>query len=309
MPCPALVAVVGATAAGKSEAAVAIAEALDGEVVNADAYQVYEGMDIGSAKPSAALRSRVRHHLFDITTPARPLTLARYLDLAHTALADVWSRGKLPVLVGGSGQYVWALVEGWSVPRVAPDPALRLELKALARDQGAAALLDRLRALDPDAAARLDPHNTRRMVRALEVVVASGRPLAARQTRAPIDADVLVLGLRCDRAELYRRIDARVDAMYNAGLVDEVQRVRERGWGDASPVTSGIGYKEASAHLDGALTLDDAIECTKARTHRLVRTQSTWFKPSDARIRWVDAGDEASAECVEAVRQRLTGRG
>ncbi|HWC28743.1 MAG TPA: tRNA (adenosine(37)-N6)-dimethylallyltransferase MiaA, partial [Dehalococcoidia bacterium] len=193
---PPLVAVVGATATGKTDTAIAIAQALRGEVISADAYQVYRGLDVGTAKASLALRSRVPHHLIDISGPEEQLTLARYLDVAHAALSDVWSRGALPVLAGGSGQYVWALLEGWQVPRVAPDPALRAELEALAASGGTPALLERLRHLDPDAAQRLDPDNPRRLVRAIEVVQREGRPLAACQARSPIDADVLVLGLQ-----------------------------------------------------------------------------------------------------------------
>src|SRR5688572_442121 len=193
-----LIAIVGATATGKSELAVRLAGALDGEVVNTDAYALYRGLDIGTAKPSAELQSRVRHHLIDIADPDEPLTLARYLDAASAALEDVWSRGKLPVLAGGSGQYVWALLEGWQVPRVAPDLALRAELEELPLEE----LRGRLDALDPEAAARLDPNNPRRLVRAIEVVSRTGLPLAACQTRQPIDAEVLIIGLRLPREQL-----------------------------------------------------------------------------------------------------------
>ncbi|HEY7465643.1 MAG TPA: tRNA (adenosine(37)-N6)-dimethylallyltransferase MiaA, partial [Dehalococcoidia bacterium] len=198
-----LIAVVGATGTGKTDMAIALAEALGGEVVSADAYQVYRGLDIGTAKATAEQRARVPHHLIDVADPAEPLTLARWLDLAQAALADVWSRGKLPVLAGGSGQYVWALLEGWQVPRVAPDPALRAELESLAAESGTPALLERLRELDPDAAGRIDGSNPRRLVRAIEVVEREGRPLAACQARSPIDADVLILGLNLPRSDLY----------------------------------------------------------------------------------------------------------
>jgi tRNA dimethylallyltransferase len=305
---PPLVAVVGATATGKTDTAIAIAEVLRGEVISADAYQVYRGLDVGTAKASLALRSRVPHHLIDISGPEEQLTLARYLDLAHAALADVWSRGALPVLAGGSGQYVWALLEGWQVPRVAPDPALRAELEALAASGGTPALLERLRHLDPDAAQRLDPDNPRRLVRAIEVVQREGRPLAACQARSPIDADVLVLGLQLPREYLYRRLDERTDAMYASGFVDEVKRLRDEGRGDAAPVRGGVGYREVSRHLDGEIDLDEAIRLHKLANHRLVRRQNAWFKPGDPRITWIDAGEGAPERCLGAVRSWLSAR-
>lgn len=297
-----LVAVVGATATGKTEVAVALAEAFDGEVVSADAFQVYRGLDIGTAKPTPDLIARVPHHLIDAIEPSESLSLARYLDLAQDALESIWSRERLPVLAGGSGQYVWALIEGWSVPRVPPDEALRQELESYAAEHGAEALHGRLAAVDPEAASRLDARNVRRVVRALEVVTRTGLPLAACQTREPIDAEVLIIGLRCDRAELHHRIDARVDAMYEAGLVDEVRRLRDAGGGETRPVRNAIGYKEASLHLDSRITLEEAMERTKLATHRFARQQHAWFKQDDARIHWLEAGAGAVGAAEAAVR-------
>jgi len=301
-----LIAVVGATATGKSDAAVTVAEALAGEVVSIDAYQVYRGLDIGTAKASAALRARVPHHLLDIADPGDQLTLARFLDAAQAAMEGIWSRGKLPVLAGGSGQYIWALLEGWNVPRVPPNQALRAELEELVARQGNPALVARLAAVDPEAAARLDPENPRRLVRAIEVVEREGRPLAACQTRSPIDAEVLILGLRLPRDELYRRLDERTDAMYEAGFLDEVRRLREEGRGEAVPVRGGVGYKEASLHLDGAFGLEEAVRRHKNANHRLVRRQSAWFKETDPRITWVDAGAGAAERCLALAREWLT---
>jgi tRNA dimethylallyltransferase len=302
---PPLVAVVGATATGKSDAAIAIAEALEGEVVNTDAYQLYRGLDIGTAKVDAATRARVRHHLIDVTEPDGPLTLARYLDLATAAIEDVWAQGKLPVLAGGSGQYVWAIIEGWQVPRVPPDLELRAELEALGQQEGPEAVHARLVAADPEAAARLDPRNLRRIVRALEVVTRTGLPLAACQTRRPIDADVLVVGLRLPRDEHYRRLDERAEAQFAAGLLDEVRRLRQEAYGEAPPLRGGIGYKEVSAYLDGEYDLDEALRRTKNANHRLVRRQGAWFKPDDPRITWINGGDGAGERAVSAVQAWL----
>jgi tRNA dimethylallyltransferase len=296
-----LVAVVGATATGKSHAAIALAEAFSGEIVSTDAYQLYRGLDIGTAKVTPAERARVPHHLIDAVSPDDPMTLGCYLDLATEALDGVWSRNRLPVLAGGSGQYVLAVLEGWQPPRVPPDAALRAELDAL----DASELHARLVAIDPDAAARLDPNNPRRLVRALEVVIRTGKTLAACQARSPIDANVLVLGLRLPREELHARLDARTDAMFAAGFVDEVRRLRDEGYGDAFAVRSGVGYKEVSAHLDGDYGLDEAVRRMKNANHRLVRRQNAWFKDTDARIHWLDAGSDAPERCVEAVRAWL----
>jgi tRNA dimethylallyltransferase len=295
---------VGATGTGKTDAAVALAEALDGEVVSVDAYQVYRGLDIGTAKASPELRARVRHHLIDIADPQEQLTLARWLDLAHAALEDVWAQGKLPILAGGSGQYVWALLEGWQVPRVAPDPALRAALEAL----DTPALLERLRVLDPEAATRIDGSNPRRLVRAIEVVQREGRPLAACQARSPIDADVLILGLRAPRDQLHADLDARTDAMYAAGFVAEVRQLRDDGFGETAAVRGGVGYREVSQHLDGLIDLAEAILLHKLANHRLVRRQHAWFKPADPRISWLDAGEGARQRGIEAAQAWLAGR-
>jgi tRNA dimethylallyltransferase len=300
-----LVAIVGATATGKSDAAVAVAEALGGEVLSIDAYQAYRGMDIGTAKLSQDVREGVRHHLIDVVEPSEALSLARFLEMAQAGLEDVWGRGKLPVLAGGSGQYLWALIEGWQVPQVVPDAALRAELEAFARDEGVPALARRLAELDPEASSRVDQSNPRRLIRAIEVVSSTGRSLAACQTRVPIEADVLVLGLRCDRESLYARLDARTDAMFEAGFVDEVRRLRVAGYGESQAVRGGVGYREVSAYLDREYELEEAVRRMKFANHRLVRSQANWFRETDERIRWIDAGPEASERCLEAIREWL----
>ncbi|MGE0058455.1 MAG: tRNA (adenosine(37)-N6)-dimethylallyltransferase MiaA [Dehalococcoidia bacterium] len=295
----------GATGTGKSDAAIAIAETIGGEVISTDAYQVYRGMDIGTAKVSAAERERVRHHLIDIVEPADHLTLARFLDFANAALDDVWSRGKLPVLAGGSGQYVWALIEGWQPPRVPPDLELRAELEAVAVAEGPEALHDRLAALDPEAASKLDRRNARRVIRALEVVMRTGKTLAMCQARTPIDADVFVIGLRLDREALYARLDARVDAMIDAGFIAEVEALRAAGYGASIPVLGGTGYREIGAYLDGEYDLEEAVRRMKNAHHRLVRRQAAWFRDADPRIHWLDAGENTGRQAVEAVQEWL----
>lgn len=303
-----LVAIVGATGTGKSDAAIAVAQACNAEVVSADAYQVYRRLDIGTAKVDAASRARVPHHLIDVVDPDDVFTLARYLDQAHAALDDIWSRDRLPILAGGSGQYVSALLEGWNVPRVGPDLELRQELETVASVHGTGALITRLAELDPTAIGRLDPNNPRRLIRAIEVITRTGLPLSACQTRSPLAADVLILGLTADRETLYSRLDTRTDAMYAGGFLDEVRRLREDGYGETNPLRGGVGYKEASLYLDGELDLTEAIMRHKNANHRLVRRQAAWFKAEDPRITWLQSGPDSADACVRLVQGWLTAR-
>ena len=286
-----LIAVAGPTAAGKTALATRLAERLGGEVINADSRQIYRGMEIGTAKPTRAERDRVRHHLIDIADPDEPFNLSRYLDLAKDALSDCWSRGTLPFITGGTGQYVWALLEGWQVPRVPPDHALRAELEAQAEREGPQSLLDELAKVDPEYAARVDSANIRRVIRALEVFRRTGRPISACQTREPPDCQTTVIGLSCERDALYRRIDDRVEAMIAGGLVDEVRGLIERGYGCELPSMSGIGYRQVCQHLAGDLSYEEMVARIKTATHRLARRQRQWFRADDPRIHWIDATD------------------
>ena len=295
-----LVAIVGPTATGKTALAVAIARTLDGEIVGADSRQVYRHMDIGTAKPAPEERSLALHHLIDVVSPDQEFSLAQYLELAVAVLEDVWSRGKQPLLVGGSGQYVWALLEGWRVPRLPPQQELRRELEERAAHEGAGALHGELAQVDPKAAARIDPRNVRRVIRALEVYRATGRPISYWQEKGPPPWQTLILGLTCPRQELYRRIDARVDAMMEAGLVNEVRALLAMGYSPSLASLSGIGYKQVCQHLAGELDLATAVARIKTATHRLARQQYTWFRLDDGRIRWIDVS--LSAPFEEAAR-------
>jgi len=301
MTPPRLVAIVGATATGKTALAIALARACNGEIINADSRQVFRGMDIGTAKPTPEEQAAARHWLIDVAEPTETFTLAAFLDLATHAIADIRNRGKLPIVAGGTGQYVWALLEGWSVPRVAPDRELRAELEALAASKGSDALFAILRAEDPESCARIDARNVRRVIRAIEVTRATGRPFSAWQRKdAPVH-DARIIGLRIDRAELYRRIDARVDAMVAAGLVEEVQRLNAAGYGCDVPAMSGIGYRQICEQLRASCTLDEAVTRIKTETHRLARMQATWFRAADPRIVWLDASAPDLLERAVAV--------
>lgn len=275
---PLLVTVVGPTAVGKSALGLALAERLDGEIVSADSRQVYIGLDIGTAKPTLDERRAVRHHLVDIVAPDEDFSLARYQDLARAAIADIAGRGRLPLLVGGTGQYLAAVLEGWSIPRVAPHPGLRVALEAEARTAGAAALHARLAQVDPVAAQAIPATNVRRVIRALEVYQVTGEPISAQQTKHASPYRAITLWLTLPAAELYHRIDDRVDAMIRAGLLDEVRRLIAHGYGWELPALSSLGYREFQSYFAGEATLEEAVQRLKYNTHAFARRQPAWFR-------------------------------
>jgi tRNA dimethylallyltransferase len=283
---PPLVVVVGPTAVGKTELSLQLAEHLGGEIVSADSRLFYRGMDIGTAKPTLAERQRVPHHLIDVADPDQTWSLAMFQAAARQAIAQIHARGRLPFLVGGTGQYVRAVIEGWQAPPVQPDTRLRLALERWAAVVTPLGLHDRLRVLDPFAAAAIDPRNLRRTVRALEVILSTGRRFSAQQQASRPPYRLLVLGLTRPRPELYARIDARIDAMLAGGLVAETQALLQRGYTADLPALSAIGYREVCAHLAGRLTLEQAAVQMKRATRVFVRRQANWFKLEDPQIHW-----------------------
>ena len=295
-----LVVIVGPTAAGKTALSIDLAEAAGGEIVSADSRQIYRGMDIGTAKVTAAERARVPHHLLDVVMPDQVLSLAEYQALAYAAIADIRARGRLPFLVGGTGQYVQAVVEGWSIPAVAPHPELRAELEAKASAEGAEALHGWLAALDPAAAARIDYRNIRRVIRALEVCLVTGQPITELQRKNPPPFDILQIGVTRPRPELYMRIDVRVDQMMAAGLLDEVRRLDAAGYAWELPAMTGLGYRQIGEHLRGEVTLDAAVTHIKQGTRRFVQQQYNWFRLTDPAIRWVDPGATQASDVLAA---------
>lgn len=294
------VCIVGPTAAGKSRLAMELAVRFGGEIISADSRQVYRYMDIGTAKPTPDERSLVPHHLLDVVDPDEPFNLAMYKGLATQAIAGIDARRRVPMLVGGTGLYVWALVEGWEVPAVPPDPDLRRTLESQARSSGAASLHQQLAMVDPAAAAAIDARNIRRVIRALEVFRTTGTPFSRLKSRTRPDFEVMMLGLTMPREQLYRRIDERVDAMMTQGLVDEVRGLAQRGYGFDLPPMTGIGYMEIGRYLEQQVELETAVRQIKSRTHNLARRQYAWFSLKDARIRWLPADelDPVSAACL-----------
>jgi tRNA dimethylallyltransferase len=304
---PPLIVIVGPTAVGKTRLSVRLAEAVGGEIVSADSRQVYRGMDIGTAKATVEEQSRVPHHLIDVVQPDETLGLVRFQQMAYAAIQEILARGGVPFLVGGTGQYVMAVVEGWRVPRVPPDEALRRELYGRVEAEGVGSLHAQLRALDPEAASRIDPRNVRRVVRALEVCLTTGEPFSAQQTKSPPPYHILMIGLAMPRPLLYRRIDERVERMVGAGLEDEVRRLVVEGYSFELPAMSGVGYGQFAPYLCGEVVLADVIRDIKRATRRFVRHQGNWFRTDDPRIHWLDALPDPYPAALELVRAFLDG--
>ena len=287
-----VVAIVGQTAVGKSSLAVCLANRLGGEVVSADSRQVYRRMDIGTAKPPPEDLAAVRHHLINVADPDDEYSLGHFLYSSRKAIQDVNKKSRLSIVAGGTGQYLWGLLEGWNPAAVAPDRRLRAELAERLESEGGAALHRELAERAPDAAARVDARNPRRVIRALEVARAVRADTTPRHRRTPPPYNVAIIGLAMDGEALRRRIDDRVDAMLAAGWVDEVRGLLDSGYGPELPSMSSLGYREIADHLRGLLSLEEAADAVRRGTRRFARRQRTWFKPADARIRWFDAETE-----------------
>jgi tRNA dimethylallyltransferase len=284
-----VIAVVGPTTAGKSHLAIELARALDGEVVNADSMQLYQGMDIGTAKVTAAEREGIPHHLLDIWPVTRTANAAEYQALARAALDDIAARGRVPVLAGGSGLYVRAALEDLNFPRT--DEGTRARLESELSEAGAPALHARLATLDPAAAVAILPSNGRRIVRALEVIELTGQPFTATMPDYAKSRLAVQIGLTLPRPELDRRIAARVDHMWASGFEAEVRSLAARGLRDGKTASRALGYQQMLRHLDGEWTLDQARDETIKATKRFARRQESWFR-RDPRITWLDAREE-----------------
>lgn len=301
-----LVAIVGPTAAGKSALALSLSRDYNGEIVSADSRQVYRFLDIGTAKPTRDERLMVPHHLIDITDPDADFSLAQYQELAFKTIVQIQGRNRLPFLVGGSGLYVWAVLDNWNIPRVIPDMNFRRQLEDRAAHGESGELYQELRMLDPVAAARIDPHNIRRIIRALEINKAAVKRLSTGSSPGIFKS--LIIGLTMDRGELYRRIDDRVDKMIASGLVDEVKDLVQKGYCNYDmPAMSGIGYRQVGLYLKGEKSLDEAVQLIKKESRRLVRQQYNWFKLQDERIKWFNILNEPYNKISALVNEFIAG--
>ncbi|HPH96848.1 MAG TPA: tRNA (adenosine(37)-N6)-dimethylallyltransferase MiaA [Anaerolineaceae bacterium] len=302
-PLPLLV-IVGPTAVGKTAVSIDLAQRIGAEIVSADSRLFYRGMNIGTAKPSIAERCGVPHHLIDVADPDENWSLVVFQAEAKRIIRQIVERGKLPILVGGTGQYVRAVIEGWESPPQGPDLHMRAVLNQWAEAIGYQALHDRLAVLDPTAACRIDPPNVRRTVRALEVIFATGKRFSVQQKKGQLAYATLIAGIRRSRQELYRRIDQRVDQMMADGLLEEVEGLIASGYPASLPTMSAIGYREMADYLRGRSTLSEAVLLIKRATREFVRRQANWFKETDPEITWLDAHEDPATHLERLARER-----
>lgn len=297
-----LVVILGPTAVGKTEISIQLAEKLNGEIISADSRLFYRGMDIGTAKPSASDQKRVPHHLIDVCNPDETWSLAVFQKAAKKAIQDVQDRGKLPFLVGGTGQYVRSVIEGWDIPNQQPDIKLRQALENWAVEIGPIEMHLRLAVIDPKAAERILPGNVRRTVRALEVIFRSGTRFDEQRLHKGSAYSLLLIGLKRPRTEIYARVDTRIEEMVKGGFLEEVKGLLEKGYGPELPPMSAIGYREMVAVAQGKMSMAEALTMMKSLTHQFVRRQANWFKERDPTIHWFDA-EKDFLPAIEAMIQ------
>ena len=300
-----LVLIVGPTAVGKTELAIQLAEHLNGEIVSADSRLFYRGMDIGTAKPTPEERARVPHHLIDIANPDEILSLAVFQQKAREAISAIHTRSKLPFLVGGTGQYIRAVTQGWSPPGVEPDEKLRAELEREKEDNGIYWLHDKLRTLDPEASQKIDARNYRRTIRALEVILTTGRKFSEQRGQADTPYQLLAIGLTRPRPELYERVDQRINSMFASGFIDEVRNLLAVGYSPSLPTLSAIGYRECIRVVKGEISEEQAKAEIRRKTRIFVRRQANWFKESDPGIRWFRVQEGVTGEVESYLKSAL----
>ncbi len=276
--------IVGPTAVGKTALSLSLARDFNGEIISADSRQIYRGLNIGADKPSPEQRDGVPHHLLDVVDPDQILTLAEFQDRAYAAIDDIHRRQRLPILAGGTGQWVWAVAEGWGIPRVPPDPALRAELETIDTLE----LHAQLAAVDAPAAKKIDPRIVGGVIRALVFYRKTGIPITEHQQKKPPPYDILLIGLTRPREVLYARIDDRIGRMMEIGLLAEVEELARAGYNWQLPAMSGLGYKQIGQYLRGEASLEEAVALIKKETRRFVRQQYNWFRLTDRRIHWFE---------------------
>lgn len=304
MPPP-LILIIGPTAVGKTELAIQLAERLAGEIISADSRLFYRGMDIGTAKPSLEERARVPHYLIDTVNPDETLSLAVFQQKAKEIIADIHARGKLPFLVGGTGQYVRAVTQGWTPPKVTADERLRSELEKNNHQW----LHARLQLLDPESAAKIDARNVRRTIRALEVILTTGRKFSEQRGKSDSPYHLITIGLTRPRVELYERVDQRIDAMFANGLIEEVKGLLAHGYSPTLPSMSAIGYRECIRVANDEWSVEQAKVEMRRVTRIFVRRQGNWFKESDPQIKWFNPSQNGVEEIEEFIRNSLKNLG
>ena len=294
-----LLVITGPTASGKTSVAIEVASRLKGEIISADSMLVYKGMDIGTDKPSAGELSKIKHHMIDVVKPDEEFNAAIYKSMVEDIINDISSRGLLPVMAGGTGLYIKSVVDNYSFKGAGNNPGLRRSLREELNLKGAEYLHNQLLAADPETAGKLHPNDTRRIIRALEIINKSGIPLSglAGRNKNTQKYNVAMFGLHQERAVLYKKINGRVDEMLNRGLVEEVRGLLLKGYGTGLVSMKGLGYKEVAAYLEGDISLDEAVYLLKRNTRRFAKRQLTWFK-REHRIKWIDVGKHTDVHSI-----------
>ncbi len=301
-----VIAILGPTAVGKTRISISLAKQFAGEIVSIDSRLIYRGMDVGTAKPTFKEREQVPHHLIDVADPDDTWNLAKFCEAALNVIQDIHSRGKVAFLVGGTGQYLRAILEGWTPPPSAESTDFRETLETIATNKGYDALHRQLQNVDPASASRIDPRNVRRVIRALEIFHLTGLPASSQRVKNPPPFEVLRIGLTLPRADLYQRIDQRIDLMVEAGWIEEVQSLIDIGISPDLPSLSAIGYAQLAAYLSGEMDLDSAIVEIRRLSRQFVRRQANWFKADDPEIQWFDAVSGVEERITEVIERWLS---
>ncbi|MDI3508516.1 MAG: tRNA dimethylallyltransferase [Clostridiales bacterium] len=303
-----LIVIVGPTAVGKTDVAIEVAQRINGSIISADATQVYKYMDIGSAKPTPEERKGIPHYMIDVVTPDEAFSVALFQRMAEQCIDEIIAQGRMPMLVGGTGLYINSMVYNLDFSEGTPDAELRENLRHKAQEYGVDALYNELADVDPDAAARINRNDLKRIIRALEVYYKTGRPISYYQQRSksvPPRYNAIMIGLTMDRQRLYSRIEQRVDAMMEKGLLEEVKWLKANGYADNPVAMQAVGYKELLAYLKGLCTLDEAVMLIKRNTRRLAKRQWTWFN-RDKNVRWFNTDEfESKGELVEHILEYI----
>ncbi|MCK5319185.1 MAG: tRNA (adenosine(37)-N6)-dimethylallyltransferase MiaA [Anaerolineales bacterium] len=301
-----VIAILGPTAVGKTRISISLAEQIDGEIVSVDSRLIYRGMDIGTAKPTSEEREHVPHHLIDVADPDDTWNLAKFCEAALNVIHDIHSRGKVAFLVGGTGQYLRAILEGWTPPPSAESTDFRETLEATAASRGYEVVHRQLQDVDPASASQIDPRNVRRVIRALEIFHLTGMPASSQRVKKPPSFEILRIGLTLPREELYQRIDQRIDLMIEDGWIEEVKELIDIGISPDLPSLSAIGYAQLAAHLSGEMDLDSAIVEIRRLSRQFVRRQANWFKADDPEIQWFDAVSGVEERITEVIERWLS---
>ena len=286
-----LIILIGPTASGKTRFSIELAKALDTEIISADSRYLYKPLNIGTAKPSDDELSQVRHHLINCADLDTPWSLGEYKEVAESLIFKLNEEGKVPVLSGGTGQYIRAISQNWQVPELEADHRMRDIIEKIGEDIGFDVLYEKLKILDPQAADFIDYQNHRRTIRALEVIFKTGKRFSESRTKSESPFEILTIGLQWERQELYQRIDKRIEQMLSDGFEDEVRGLVSQGYKDALLKMGVIGYTEMISFLDEEISLEEAVMVIKRNTRKYVRRQANWFKPNDPEINWLDAKD------------------